>query len=221
MTQEQEANAAVPAFSIVLASGSPRRRQLLADAGVEFTVLETDADESLDADLLAMPLEAVKKLAERKAGAAVQQILAGSCTSSVLVIGADTMVVHNGEIFGKPRSLDDGKRMLRALSGDAHDVHTAVSLWFIAADGTGEVSLAYRTFVDTAHVVFKELSDERIADYLKLGESFDKAGAYAIHGRAPDVVDHVVGLSVTVIGLPVQRLLRELPEIAPRAATGK
>jgi septum formation protein len=111
--------------------------------------------------------------------------------------------------------------MLRALSGDVHDVHTAVSLWFIAADGTGEVSLAYRTFVDTAHVVFKELSDERIADYLKFGESFDKAGAYAIQGRGADLVDHVDGSIDTVIGLPVQRLLREFPEIAPNAATGE
>lgn len=205
-------------YRVVLASGSPRRRKLLADAGVSFEVLETDADESLDADLLAFPLQAVKKLAERKAGAAVQELIARGEPGTTIVIGADTMVVHKGAIFGKPADVADAARMLRALSGDVHAVHTAVSVWLLAM-GTADddVSLAYRTFVDTTKVTFKQLSDDDIAAYLACGESFDKAGAYAIQGAGGELVERIDGSLDTVIGLPVERLLREFPEIAGRS----
>ena len=202
-----------PAFDVVLASASPRRRQLLEEAGVTFAVIEGDVDETLDADLLANPEEAAKKLAERKAGAAVQYILGTDYRGMLLVIGADTMVVNQGEIYGKPRNVDDGKRMLRALSGRTHQVHTAVSVWLISAQSAEDVSLGFRTFVDTTHVTFKEISDEEIADYLRKGESFDKAGAYAIQGEGAALVEHIDGALDTVIGLPVGRLLEEFPEL--------
>lgn len=207
--------AAPMSFDVVLASASPRRKQLLEEAGVKFTVRTpaTPVDESLEPDLLADPTEACKKLAERKAGAVVQEILAEDYTGMLIVIGADTMVVKDGEIFGKPRSLSDGKHMLRELSACTHEVVTAVSVWMIAAPEAEKISLGFRTFADTSLVTFRELSDEEIADYLRKGESFDKAGAYAIQGEGAKLVEHVHGDIDTVIGLPAQRLVREFPDL--------
>lgn len=210
-----EQPAAPMSFDVVLASASPRRKQLLEEAGVKFTVRTpvTPVDESLEPDLLADPTEACKKLAERKAGAVVQEVLAEDYTGMLIVIGADTMVVKDGEIFGKPRSLSDGKHMLRELSACTHEVVTAVSVWMIAAPEAEKISLGFRTFADTSLVTFRELSDEEIADYLRKGESFDKAGAYAIQGEGAKLVEHVHGDIDTVIGLPAQRLIREFPDL--------
>ena len=201
-------------FDIVLASASPRRRQLLEEAGVTFAVIEGDVDETLEPELLAQPEEAAKKLAERKAGAAVQYVLGTDYRGMMLVIGADTMVVNAGEIYGKPKNVDDGKRMLRALSGRTHEVHTAVSVWLVSAASEEDVSLGFRSFVDTTRVTFKDLSEDDIVEYLRKGESFDKAGAYGIQGEGANLVQGIEGSLDTVIGLPVERLLREFPEIA-------
>lgn len=204
-----------PAFTVdvILASGSPRRRELLEREGVEFTVRVSEVDETLEPDLLADPPEAAKKLAERKAGAVVQEVLSGDYTGMAAVLGADTMVVCEGEIFGKPVSLSDAKRMLRRLAGTTHEVITAVSVWLVAAPEPDQVSLGFRTFVDSAAVTFHELSDDQIVEYLRKGESFDKAGAYAVQGAGADLVKHVQGDLDTVIGLPVKRLLEEFPDL--------
>lgn len=204
-----------PAFEVVLASKSPRRRELLEQAGVKFTVRTpvTPVDESLEPDLLADPTEACKKLAERKAGAVVQEVLAENYTGMLIVIGADTMVVKGCEIFGKPRSLSDGKHMLRQLSGCTHEVITAVSVWMIAAPEIEKISLGFRTFADVSHVTFRDLTDDEIADYLRKGESFDKAGAYAIQGEGAALVDHYEGALDTIIGLPVEKMIREFPDL--------
>lgn len=206
---------AAPQFQVVLASGSPRRAQLLQDAGVRFSVRTpaSPVDETLDPDQLMDPVEAAKKLAEQKAGAVVQEILGEQAVGNFIVIGADTMVVKDGEIFGKPRGFDDGTRMLKALSGTTHEVVTAVSLWMLVAPNQEDVSLAYRTLADMSRVTFKPLTDEQIADYLRKGESFDKAGAYAIQGEGAALVDHYDGAYDTIVGLPVERLLREFPDL--------
>lgn len=205
---------AAPSLDVILASASPRRRQLLADAGVTFTVRASEVDEALDADLLADPREAAKKLAERKAGAVVQEVLAEGYTGMAAILGADTMVVLDGEIFGKPANLSHATHMLRRLSGRTHEVITAVSVWMVAAPDPEQVSLGFRTFADVARVTFRELSDEEIASYLRKGESFDKAGAYAVQGAGADLVARVEGDLDTVIGLPVGRLLREFPDFS-------
>lgn len=201
-------------MKVILASKSPRRRDLLKEAGVKFSVrtpLEP-VDESLDSDELMMPTEAVKKLAERKAGALIQELIAESPEGLFMVLGADTMVVKGYEIYGKPRNFDDAKRMLSELSGVSHDVITAVSVWMLASEGEN-VSLAYRTFADKSVVTFKELSEDVIVDYLRKGESFDKAGAYAIQGEGRALVEKYEGALDTIIGLPVTRLLKEFPDI--------
>ncbi|MBU5405662.1 septum formation protein Maf [Paraeggerthella hongkongensis] len=214
-----EAQSAAPStqpaltVDVILASGSPRRRELLEREGVEFTVRVSEVDETLEPDLLADPPEAAKKLAERKAGAVVQEVLSGDYTGMAAVLGADTMVVCEGEIFGKPVSLSDAKRMLRRLAGTTHEVITAVSVWLVAAPEPDQVSLGFRTFVDSAAVTFHELSDDQIVEYLRKGESFDKAGAYAVQGAGADLVKHVQGDLDTVIGLPVKRLLEEFPDL--------
>ena len=201
-----------PKLDIVLASASPRRRQLLQEAGVEFRVHAVDVDESLEDDLAAEPVEAVKKLAERKARAAVEQLVTSDYDGTLAVLGSDTMVVFRGQIFGKPHDAADAERMLRALSGHGHDVHTAVSLWAVHAPAGQDVSLFYRTFVDTTYVYFKELTDEQIADYIASGDPFDKAGAYGIQSGAAPFIDHIEGELDTVIGFPVKRLLKEFPD---------
>lgn len=214
--EEAEAEAATaPTFEVILASSSPRRRELLNAAGVKFTVRTpvTPVDESLEPDLAADPEEAAKKLAERKAGAVIQEVLAENYTGMLIVIGADTMVVLDGKIFGKPRSASDGKHMLRQLSGRTHEVITAVSVWMVAAPNAEDVSLGFRTFADISHVTFRDLTDEEITDYLRKGESFDKAGAYAIQGEGAALVDHYDGALDTIIGLPATRLIKEFPDL--------
>lgn len=201
-------------FEIVLASASPRRRDILEQAGIPFTVCASDVDESLEPDDLAQPVEAAKKLAQRKAGAAVQEVLGVDYVGSLIVIGADTVVDCRGEIFGKPKDAEDAKRMLRRLSGRTHQVHTAVSVWMIHAPNAEDVSLGYRTFSDTTHVRFKELAERDIEDYLAQGESFDKAGAYAIQGRGAALVEGIEGYRSTVVGFPIERVLDEFPDIA-------
>lgn len=211
-------NKTASSLDIILASGSPRRRALLEDAGVKFTVRVSEVDESLDADTLADPSEAAKKLAERKAGAVVQEVLAEDYRGTAVIVGADTMVVLDREIFGKPRSLSDAKHMLRQLSGRTHEVLTAVSVWLVSAPEPEKISLGFRTFVDAAQVTFRSLDDDEIAEYLKKGESFDKAGAYAVQGAGADLVSSVEGDMNTVIGLPVKRLLEEFPDLRDPSA---
>lgn len=200
-------------LDIVLASASPRRRQLLEETGVSFRVHVAQADESLDADLRAEPVEAVKKLAERKARAAVEQLVDEEYDGTMVVIGSDTMVVLRGEIFGKPHDEEDARRMLRALSGCGHDVNTAVSVWVVHAPAGQDVGLFYRTFVDTTYVYFKNLTDDEIDAYIASGDPFDKAGAYGIQSGAGAFVDHIEGNLDTVIGLPVVRLKQEFPDL--------
>lgn len=200
-------------LDIVLASASPRRRQLLEEAGVRFRVHAVDVDETLEPSLLAEPVEAVKKLAERKARAAVEELLAPDYEGTLVVIGSDTMVVLRGEIFGKPQDAADAERMLRALSGCGHDVNTAVSVWVVHAPADQDISLFYRTFVDTTYVYFKTLSDEQIADYIASGDPFDKACSYGIQSGAAPFIDHIEGSLDTVIGFPASRLTREFPDL--------
>lgn len=200
-------------IEVILASASPRRKQLLESAGIAFRVHTCEVDETLDADTLAFPKEAVKKLAEKKAGAVVQEVLAANYIGTVTIIGADTMVVLGSEVLGKPKSLSDAKGMLRKLSGNTHEVITGVSVWIISAPEEDKVSLGFRSFVESSAVTFKELADEQIDEYLRLGESFDKAGAYAAQGEGAVLIAAIEGDRDNVIGLPISRLLREFPDL--------
>lgn len=211
-------------INIILASKSPRRKQLLEEAGVHFTVFtgSTEVDETLEPDLLADPEEAVKKLAERKAGAVVQEVLALNPVGLGIVIGADTMVVLDGEMLGKPYSADHAREMLRKLSGRTHQVITGVSVWMLLLNeteehgGDGNVSIGFRTFTETSYVTFKELTDEDINAYVATGETIDKAGAYGIQGKGAALVEKYEGDYDNIVGLPVHKLLENFPDLLRR-----
>ncbi|MCL2889148.1 MAG: Maf family protein [Eggerthellaceae bacterium] len=200
-------------IKIILASASPRRKQLLEAAGLEFEIRVADIDETLDAEMAKEPSKAALVLAEKKAGAVVSELLESNPLETTLVIAADTMVVFNNEIFGKPRSFSDAKGMLRKLSGNTHKVVTAVSVWMIAVPKPGKVTVGRKSFVESSLVTFVPLSDEAIDAYLRAGESFDKAGAYAAQGEGAKLIKAVEGDLDTVIGLPVRKLLEEFPEL--------
>jgi len=191
--------------AFVLASASPRRRELLRAAGWEFTVAPSGVDESFDRDAFGSSVEIALEIARRKARA-VAEIHPGA-----LVLGADTMVVtEDDDILGIPRDRADGARMLRLLSARWHQVHTAVVL---------ERHGATYAAVDTARVRFRPLSEEDIVRYLETGEADDKAGAYGYQGEGRGLVVEVQGDPQTVIGLPL-KLVREglerlQPELAP------
>ena len=200
-------------IDIILASSSPRRRELLEREGVSFTVHVPEVDETLEPDVLCDPQEAAKKLAERKAGAVVQEILGADYVGAAAIIGADTMVVQGGRIYGKPADEEDAKRILRELSGRVHQVITGVSVWLLSAPDKENVSLGFRTLAEISHVTFNELSDECIEAYVATGEPLDKAGAYGIQGEGAALVKGVAGDYDNVVGLPVKRLLDEFSEI--------
>ena len=193
--------AAIP-INVILASKSPRRKQLLEEAGVKFVVYTgtSEVDESLEPDMKNDPKEAVKKLAERKAGAVVQDILAQNPAGMGIVIGADTTVVLDGEMLGKPYSADHAREMLGRLSGRTHEVITGVSVWF-------------RSFTESSFVTFKELTPEVINAYVATGETIDKAGAYGIQGKGAELVEKYEGDYNNIVGLPVDTLLKNFPDL--------
>ena len=173
---------------LILASASPRRRELLEEFGVPFTVVVSDAPETLDPSL--SPDSQAVALAERKARAVAQN------RSDGFALGADTIVVRNGEILGKPTDDGDARRMLRRLSGRTHQVITGLALVDAA---TGAVD---RTAV-TSTVHMRPLTDCEIARYVATGEPADKAGAYAIQGLGAALIDHFSGCFTNVVGLPL------------------
>lgn len=179
---------------LILASGSPRRKKLLARTGRTFRVVVSDADEIAPKDMA--PVDVAMHNARAKALA-----VASGQPASATVIGADTIVVLDGRIFGKPLDERDAHRMLRELSGKTHQVITGVAL---AHEGNCE------TFAEVTDVCFRELSDAEITAYIATGEPLDKAGAYGIQGAAGAFVDHIEGDYDNVVGLPVARLERAL-----------
>lgn len=179
---------------LVLASGSPRRSEILRAVGWPFEAVVPDVDETLSADEAAE--DYVRRLAREKAGRVASTRLFG------LVLGADTVVVVDGSILGKPRDAADAARMLRLLSARAHEVLTGVAL--VRAETGRTVSGVART-----RVRFAELSDEEVERYVETGEPLDKAGAYAVQGRAAPFIESIEGEYWNVVGLPV-RLVYEL-----------
>ena len=183
----------------ILASGSPRRKEILEELGYQFEIKTGDFDESTVA--LDDPKEGVQKLALGKALAAVQQ--------PGLYLGSDTVVVLDGVVMGKPSDEQDAFRMLRSLSGRTHEVCTGVALVTVGEDGTVEHT---ETFVEATEVTFFELTDEVIDRYIRTGEPMDKAGAYGIQGLGRVLVEGIRGDYETVVGLPAARVYRALRE---------
>lgn len=172
-------------MTLILASASPRRRELLALTGLPFSIDAPDVDESCTLP----PREAVAELSARKAKAAAA--LHPGC----VILAADTLVAVDDQALGKPHDAQDAFRMLHSLSGRWHQVYTGVSV--VAADGT------LMTQTDVTDVHFEEMSDEVIRRYIATGEPMDKAGAYAVQGIAGLWIDQLSGSHTNVIGLPM------------------
>jgi len=193
---------------LVLASASPRRQELLRNAGIPFTVQPADINEALRAG--EDPKEYAERLAREKALTVFQT------GSHNYVLGADTVVVVDGAILGKPRDASDATRMLRLLSGRTHTVITGVCLMAKRAVG-GQRSVAsgseqLRTASETTLVTMNELSDDEIREYVATGEPMDKAGAYAIQGIASRWIPRIEGDYSNVVGLPVSMVYGMLRE---------
>ena len=179
---------------LILASASPRRRELLAKLGLTFEVVASDIPE------IPRPDESAEVFAQRMArekAIAVARRRPGRC-----VLAADTVVIVAGNLFGKPRDRADARRMLQALSGRAHRVVTAVAV--VGAAGEVEEALAEST------VEFRRLEADEIERYLDSGEPFDKAGAYAVQGIGGALVGRVRGSFSNVVGLPMDEVVELL-----------
>ena len=188
-------------MKLILASASPRRREILQALGVPFAVRVADADESCD---LADPGVRVEAIAACKCEATVALLSAeGALDGDTLVLAADTLVTLDGAFLGKPRDGADARRMIDMLQGRSHTVAGGICLW-------------YRGRTVTAHeltrVTFAPMSEDDVETYLATGESFGKAGGYAIQGHAARFISGIEGDYFNVVGLPVHRLCKTLAE---------
>lgn len=198
---------------IVLASASPRRKELLEQIGLSFDICPAKGEEIITRTI---PQEVVQELAGQKArevasmikgyGIAHEELMT---PQDIMVIGADTIVAYKNQILGKPKDADDAFRMLSMLSGSTHAVYTGVSIVFLGALGkAGEL-----TFYEKTDVVMHKMSEQEIWRYIATGEPMDKAGAYGIQGSCAVYVEKIDGDYNNVVGLPVARIYEELKKL--------
>lgn len=195
--------------NLILASASPRRRELLTQAGFSFQVLAANADEkTAETD----PEQMVKELSGRKAGAAMELWeKQGNSPDQIVVLGADTIVVQDGVILGKPADREDAKVMLRKLQGNTHDVYTGVTLlWLDQKKQPQQITFAEKTTVE-----FYPMTEEEIQEYTETGECDDKAGAYAVQGLGMKYIRRIDGDYHNVVGLPVAAVYQVMRERCP------
>lgn len=181
---------------IILASQSPRRKELLTQIGIEFECMPSSEEEVITT---AIPAEAAKQLAKMKA-VSISSKVSGRC-----ILAADTVVECNEEILGKPKDEQDAKRMLKMLSGNKHTVHTGVCIinQKNTEDDTNKEKIEEILFVNHTDVYMNELTEKEIDDYIKTKEPMDKAGAYGIQGRAAAFISKIDGDYNNVVGLPL------------------
>lgn len=186
--------------TIILASSSPRRRNLLKKTGLKFKVVESKFDEKIDLKSKLKPHELVKKLSFKKA-----KIVAKNHKNSI-IIGADTIVFLKGKILGKPKDKEDAKRMLEILSGKTHVVVTGFTIIDTELNKTVTKSIETK-------VSIKKLSDQEIDGYITTKEPFGKAGAYAIQEKGSIFIEKVEGDFFNAVGLPIYSLMIELKNL--------
>ena len=186
---------------VVLASGSPRRRELLGEIYKDFEVITSDVDETIQEE---NPGKIVEELASRKAKA-VFDMIAGENDDTLVVIGSDTIVFYDGEVLGKPADEDEAAAMISMLSERTHQVYTGVSVYIKGKNGDSNI-----VFHEKTDVTFYFVDKFDIADYIKSGSPMDKAGAYGIQDDFAKHVEKINGDYNTVVGLPVARLYQEL-----------
>ena len=186
-------------MKLILASASPRRAEILRDAGIPFSVLSSAVDETPFPG--ESPQDHVQRLADAKA-----ELVAARAVGPAIVIAADTVVTLEGRIIGKPSSTDDARQVLERLSGRTHSVITGVTLIRLP-------DAERRTFVETTQVQFATISSEEITRYLATEEPYDKAGSYAIQGRAGRYIPRIEGDYFNIVGLPLARVTQALADL--------
>ena len=182
---------------VILASASPRRKEILGHLGIPFTVMPSTREEVVRGD---DPIEVVKSLAAQKAEDIASQV-EGDC----VIIGSDTVVANEGRILGKPHDEEEAKQMIRSLSGHAHQVCTGVML-IVRENGVERTS----NFAVATQVHVHALTEDQIERYVGKHESLDKAGAYAMQGWFAPFIDGIEGDYFNVVGLPIARVYEEL-----------
>lgn len=193
---------------IILASASPRRSELLKQAGLEFTVIPSKGEEVITST---HPAEVVEELSLQKAKEVAGRILQGkeNIDDFDLVIGADTVVAADHRILGKPASHEDAGKMITMLQGRVHQVYTGVTL--IYKDSNEKIHI--RTFNECTDVDVCAMSDEEVEAYISTPEPYDKAGAYGIQGSFGIYIKGIHGCYYNVVGLPISRLVHELKDL--------
>lgn len=188
-------------MKIILASKSPRRKELLTLMGLDYDVIVSDVDESFEKGLSLE--EQSKRLAYIKAKAVFERT-----KGNRIIIGSDTMVIKNGNLYGKPKDKDDAINMLNNLKNTFHEVITSLC---VLVEKNGEYK-EYLTY-DTAKVYFKNMTEKEIYRWIESGNPYDKAGGYAIQSAFGVFVDKIEGNYFTVVGLPIHKLYDILKEI--------
>lgn len=188
---------------IILASNSPRRKEILEQVGIQFEVIPSTSDEESDK---LDPIEMVQDISAMKAREVANRVDAPS-----IIIGADTVVVHDGKVLGKPKDECDAKQMLQALQNSSHEVFTGVTVIQKELDeATGKMVDREITFADVSKVIIYPLSAAQIEQYVATKEPMDKAGAYAIQGKFAVYVKEIIGDYYNIVGLPISKLYNEL-----------
>lgn len=210
-------------LKIILASASPRRRELLEQIGLDFEVRVSNVEEKAQAS---EPGSMVEELSCQKAEAVMRELMPEELLQDVMVIGADTVVVEGGKILGKPSDAESAERILGGLSGKSHQVYTGVTLLYRRgtfsseseeegspeAGGAGRGEVCRKTFHEVTKVSFYPLSEEEIRRYVSTGDCMDKAGAYGVQGIFARYVSRIEGDYNNVVGLPAGRLYQEAKE---------
>lgn len=187
----------------ILASGSPRRKELLEQIGISFEIFPANGEEIITKKF---PWEVVEELSLQKAAEAAERYEKKlGINEQTVIIGADTIVAYGEEIMGKPKDEEMAKEMLTKLQNDSHQVYTGVTLVIMTAQGRQVI-----TFYEKTEVVMYPMTKSQIEAYVATGEPMDKAGAYAIQGRCAAFVKGICGEYNNVVGLPVARLMQEL-----------
>ena len=187
-------------MKLILASESPRRKELLKQIGMEFEVMSCGGEAPVASSL---PYQIVEEHAMQKARAVADNI-----SETVTIIGADTVVSFQGHILEKPKNKEEAKKMLQKLQGNTHEVYTGVVIIKKKQNGTEESM----EFHECTKVTFYEMTDEEIEDYVNTGEPMDKAGSYGVQGIGAKYVKEISGDYNNVVGLPVARLYQELKQ---------
>lgn len=193
-------------YRIILASESPRRKEIMEQMGIIFETVPSRVKEDIKRE---SPAELVESLASLKSGEVAARF--ENAKENLIIIGADTVVYHNGHILGKPKGREEAINMLKSISGDVHEVYTGVSIIIRRNNGEKNCEREEKiSFNVKTEVVVQPLSMDEIEDYVDSGEPFDKAGAYAIQGRFGIYIREIHGDYYNVVGFPISKIYEEL-----------